>query len=91
MKNVTALTAEHVTSLGISGQDMPLFTVRAGVPVNEALQAVSYLVSVASGAVQDLAMGAEDTAQPSALYATHAVLELAQGLVQAIDGGLKAG
>ena len=76
--------------LDIGGGGGLPFAVRDGVPLTDALDNLRYLLGVAGDAVLSRAMDSE-TRETGAMFAVHVVLQLAQGLSDSIQCGLKVG
>ena len=80
------VTVPQACDLGING----LFAVQGGIPLDDALEAMSGLLNTAQGAICDVAM-ASDKENAGAVWAVEHLLQLARALNTSIHGGLVAG
>lgn len=80
------VTVPQACSLGAAG----LFAVQGGIPLDDAVEAMTGLLNTAQGAICDIAM-ASDKENTGAVWAVEHLLQLARALNTSIHGGLIAG
>lgn len=68
-----------------------LFAVQGGIPLSDAMDAMSLLLSTARGAACEMAQTCSDNDASGSAWALEHLLALAQALTISIHGGLNAG
>lgn len=84
-----AVTVEH-NFFNATGTDQPLFSVRAGIPLEDAFNQLSVLISDATAVLEDLSTVTELGDKPQSRWAALHLLEFADGLTQSIHLGHSA-
>ena len=82
-----AVTAQYdFYGVGVGGEK--LFSVRGGIPLGEAFNELSLLVSQSQSAIEEVCTAVSAGEEPQAHWAASKLLDFTLGLVQAMHGGL---
>ena len=81
------VTVHQPVALGVDN----LFAVQGGIPLSDAMDAMSLLLSTARGAACEMAQTCSDNDASGSAWALEHLLALAQALTISIHGGLNAG